>query len=278
MKSATPALLTAILITAGASASAQGWSSEVEAGLFSSYRNSTDTDIDADPFTGGYVAGAFTYSMNDLRFSIDGRIETIDDEGINDVYETGPVHTGVIGLHGGRVFGSTYVGAFVGVGYFDGYDSESAMDGHIIGIEAEHAFASGLTAFGQIGYAEAIGDPGDNEFQGPALRVGLAGDISERLGYVTAFEAARSRDCFEDCGDQWGLYTAVSLELNYDISDRVELVGGVKIANIEANTEDSARATNVYLGLRLPLGNGPRSNLKTPLGAFEAAGWMHPLD
>lgn len=105
-----------------AAAGAGSWEAEVGGGLFVSGRTNTDTEIVGNPFYGGYAEGYGATEIGALRIAVDGRFEQIDDEGLNDVYESGPVHTGVIGLHAGTYFNDLLVGVYAGSGYFDGYD------------------------------------------------------------------------------------------------------------------------------------------------------------
>lgn len=278
MQMKTLVSLVAVGAAAATGASAQGWESSVDVGLFSATRSSTDTAITASPFVGTYLGGYGSTNVGSLKFAIDGRVEFLDDRGINDVYETGPVHAGVLGLHLGTQTGSTYYGGFVGAGLFDGYDSESPMGGHIFGVEAEHYLADGSSFYGQLGYAEAIGNSGDNEFRGYSAKVGYLSQLSDRLSLNMSLETAFSRDCFEDCNGDWGRYTAAGIEAAYSLNNRVDLVGAINYADIQANTEDSGSSANIYLGVRMPLGAKPKSALRTPMGAFNGAGWMAPLD
>lgn len=271
--------LAAAISLAAPAAFAQAWEGSLETGLWATSRTSTDTEIDDDPFVGAYLGGYGSRDIGSLKFAIDGRVEFLDDKSVNDTYETGPVHAGVLGVHLGREVGSTYYGAFAGVGMFDGYESEDPMDGHILGVEVEHYLASGGSVYGQLGYAKAIGYNGDNEFKGYNLKVGYQNKITDRVSLGLSLETAYSPNCFEDCGsDQWGRYTAATIEGAYALNDRLDLVGAVSYASIHANDEDSAESANLYLGVRMPLGAKPKSALRTPMGAFNGAGWMQPLD
>ncbi|MDQ2065816.1 hypothetical protein Q9295_05495 [Xinfangfangia sp. CPCC 101601] len=278
MKLTSTFLSSLVVFGAASSVQAQDWASSVETGFFATDRFSDDTDIGEAPFYGVYIAADTTRDFGALKFSLDARLELMSDKGIDDVYQTGPLHTGVIGAHLGRQLGATYLGGYAAFGLFDGYDSEDPMKGYTIGVEAEHQLVSGISLFGQVGYAEAIGDEYDNEFKGTSARIGVAGDLNSAVSYQLAAEYAYSADCFEDCGDQWGRYTAVSLEVSYDLSEKMELVGVARHAKITANRENKAEETNLYVGVRIPFGATKRNNLTTPMGAFQGAGWMQPLD
>ena len=277
---ATFASLSILTLAVPTFATAQGWETAIEGGLWATSRSSTDTTISDDPFYGAYIGGYARRDINQLRFTIDGRIEMMSDKGINDTYDTGPVHTGVLGLHLGREFGPTYVGAYAAFGKFDGYDESYPMDGYTIGIEAEHRINSRSSVFGQLGYLEAIGDPGDNEFKGPSARIGYRNQFSDRLGAMFTLDWGYSSDCFVDCGDQPGEYFGAGIEMDYALNDRLDLVGSIQHLRIEDYDDpDTGTDTSVYVGVRWNFGNPGRKNtLSTPITGFKAAGWMEPLD
>ncbi len=266
-----------ILLAASVPLQAAEWETELGAGIFVSERSSSDTIIEGSPFLGTYLEGYAARQFGGLRFSVDGRGELTDDEGADSPFVSGPLHTGVIGLHLGKHVNNTLVGGYAAIGFFDGYDSESPMDGFTLGIEAEHVVGNGAF-FGQIGYVEAIGDPGDNEFQGPNVRVGYHTDISERLSGMAAIEYAYSGSCFEDCLGDWGKYFGAEIALRYEFADDWEAVGGARFSSITANTEDTGSDSTFYFGVSRSFGKRPTSGLRTPMGGFHAAGWMHPLD
>jgi len=254
------------------------WKSEFGVGLFTSDRTSTDTALVGNPFNGTYVEAMAETEIEGFRFSADARGEFTDDGGANNVYLSGPIHTGVVGFHLGRQYGDSLIGGYAAIGFFDGYDDEGPMRGWTAGVEIERAFERG-SIFAQIGYAEAIGDPSDNEFQGPNVRVGYHGSLTNKLYGVTSVEYAYSSDCFEDCSaSEWGSYLATNFGLGYDLGNGWEAVGAVRLSAIAANVEDAATDSTLYLGFTRTLGDRPRSELRTPMGAFHAAGWMHPLD
>jgi hypothetical protein len=264
---------------AATGAQAQSWEGSLEGGFFLTDRTSTDTPIEDSPFLGTYFGGYASMNMGSLKFAIDGRAEFTDDKGADDVYVTGPLHTGVLGLRLGSQVSNTYFGAFAGAGWFDGYDSEDPMHGSIYGVEVEHFLGNGASVYAQLGRAKAIGDPGDNEFIGYDAKIGYLTPVNYRTTLNVSLESAYSPDCFEDCGaSQWGRYTTFGLEGTYSLTDRMDLVGAITYAKITANTEDDGKSTNVYLGIRVPFGAKPKSALRTPMGAFHAAGWMAPLD
>lgn len=264
-----------LLLLAPMMASANEWETQLGGGLMLSERTSTDTDIVGSPFVGAYLEGYGAREFGNLRFAIDGRIEGIDDEGLNDVYESGPVQTGVVGIHFGTHVNGTLLGAYAGYGYFDGYDSNN---GWTVGIEAERAVGNG-SVFAQLGYVDAIGDEGDNEFQGANVRLGYEGQISNNWRGLAAFEYAFSSDCFEDCGGDWGRYVAAEFGAVYAMKNDWEMVTSLRISTITANTEDTGTDNTLYLGFRKNFGGKrPSSALRTPMGGFHAAGWMEPLD
>lgn len=261
-----------------------GWNASIEAGLFATDRGSTDTSILGNTFVGRYIAGSIGRSFGSWEFSLDGRGEFLNDKNMDDVYETGPVETAVLGFHGGRSFktraGDTYVGAYLTRGYFDGYDRDDGMmNGRAYGLEAEHNFTNNLSVFGQFGYAIAVGDPDDNEFRGYTQRIGVWNTFSEKMGAGISLERGYSPDCFEDCYGDWGRYFGINLEVDYNLTNNIALVGRLSHLKITANTEDMGLDTSLYVGARYTFGgNKLHNNLATSLTAFKAAGWMHPLD
>jgi predicted porin len=152
------------------------------------------------------------------------------------------------------------------------------MTGWTAGLEAEYKVGNG-SVFGQIGYVEAIGDPGDNEFEGVNVRAGYQNQLAENWRGFLALEFAESNDCFEDCGGDWGRYTAAELGAEYSFENDWKLYSSLRIASIVANTEDTGTDNTLYFGFRKSFGSKPVSSaLRTPLGGFYAAGWMEPLD
>ncbi len=277
-------LFTATMLTALAAlpATAQDWTTSLEAGLFSTARSSTQdgNNIVADPFAGSYIAGYASREFGALKFSVDARFEQIDDQGIDYVFESGPVHSGVLGLHLGKDMGPVFFGGFLGLGVFDGYDSEDPMTGYVGGIELAKEIGPNTTVYGQLGYGRVIGDPGDNEFVGYVLRVGLDTQVSDRLGLGLSYDNGRSNDCFVDC-DGPGAYFGLTAEFDYAISDRGSIVGSVSALRIEDYEDpDTGTDTSVFLGMRFALGGSAdnRGRLTTPINLFRASGWQHSLD
>lgn len=254
---------------------ASEWETQLGGGLMLSDRTSTDTDIEGSPFVGAYVEGYAARNFGVVRFAIDGRLEGIEDEGLDDVYESGPVHAGVFGLHLGREVNGTLLGGYVGYGNFDGYEDN---DGWTVGLEAERDFGNG-SVFGQLGYVDAVGDAGDNEFKGLNARLGYQGSISDRWDALAAVEYAYSSECFEDCGGDWGRYWSAEFGAAYEMKNDWEVVTTVRLSSINANTEDTGTDHSLSIGFRKTFGGKkPSSALRTPMGGFRAAGWMHPLD
>ena len=264
------------------------WTANIEGGGWSTGRTSTDSSITYSEFSGGYLAGSLGRSFGAWQFTLDGRGEWMDDKDVDDVYESGPVHTGIVGLHFGRNFqndhGKTYVGIFTARGFFDGHDSESWMKGETHGIEAEHYFANNdYSVFGQFGYMTAVGDPDDNEFKGYTQRIGLNNQLSEKLSGSISIEHGSSPDCFEDCNSfigqgNWGSYLGATLQADYALTDNIELIGRLSHLAIRANSEDDGTDTSAYLGVRFALGGRQRNNHATSLTGVKAAGWMETLD
>lgn len=295
MKRAITAVVCGLVMAAPEGVLAQEWSGAFDINLTSVDRFSTDTAIVGSPFLGTSVGGyAMRYMTNGQRLMIDGRIEVINDEGNNDVDLSGPVHTGIFGIHIGRdgstssssIIGGGYFGWYAAIGMFDGYDSVSPMFGGTIGIEHEFPLSStssasipDASAFWQLGAIAAIGDPFDNEFLGLSGRAGISTMLGSRTSLVVDVETAYSPNCFEDCGGDWGLYGSLGFELAHNLGSVGQLVFGAEHQIAVANTEDHGTSTIVSLGFRIPFGgNSGRNNLTSPIGGFNAAGWMDPLD
>ncbi len=258
---------------------AEGWNGYVEGGLTYSDRSNTDTDIEEPNFHGGWIGGYAQTQMGDLRFAIDGRYEVIGDNGIDDTYETGPVHAGGFALHLGREAGPTYLGVLAGISLFDGYDQDGAVSGEFLGIEAEHQLNARTSVFGQIGYASLIGYEGDNEFEGTFGRIGIFRQFGEKLNATFSLDHGYSSDCFVDCGDQPGEYFGVSVEGQYALRDNLMLTGELCHLRVEDYDDpDTGKDLSVFVGLRLNFGGGSQSNLKMPVALSQAGGWMEPLD
>lgn len=259
---------------------AEDWNGFVEGGLFVTGRTSTDTNIRQSAYQGIFLGTQTQRNFGDYRLSFDGRLEFIDDEGIDDVYETGPVHTAIIGLHFGREYGPAYFGGFAAAGYFDGYDSDSPMQGSIVGLEGSYDLGAATNAFAQLGYISAIGSPGDNEFKGYTARIGADHQVSDELGLGISAEFGRSPDCFVDCGDQPGEFISIALDGAYSITADVDMVARVSYARIaDFDDDDVGTERNIYLGARWNIGDrSTQTALSTPMGGFQAAGWAHSLD
>ena len=259
---------------------AQDWVASVEGGLFSTDRTSTDSTIVDSPYTGYFVAGQTQRNFGDYRLSVDGRLEMMDDKGIDDVYATGPVHSGIIGLHFGREFGDAYFGAFAAAGYFDGYDSESPMTGTLAGLEGSYTLPVGAVLYAQIGAMEAIGYLGDNEYVGYAARVGAKHQFNDRIAAGLSYEFGQSNDCFVDCGDQPGEFSMATLDASYAVTDQMDIVARYAYLDVfDEDDSDTGTASTFYLGARWNFGaRSEQTALTTPMGGFQAAGWMNPLD
>jgi hypothetical protein len=108
------------------------------------------------------------------------------------IKKTGPDHVGVIGLHLGRVFDPLYVGAYIASGYTNGY-SEDINGSVSYGIEAEYKLSEKVYIFAQRGKVEdAIGDEGDNEYEGRSWRLGASAQLTDKLHASLDYEYSKS--------------------------------------------------------------------------------------
>lgn len=126
---------------------------------------------------------------------------------------------------------------------------------------------------------DAIGDYGDNEYEGRSWRLGASAQLTDKLHASLDYEYSKSDNCFEDCEGDWGDIRVVDVDITYAITDDFYLIAGFEKQEIRANSEDSADVDNLSIGVRVPFGgsNGI-NNLSTPSAGYKAAGWMAPLD
>jgi hypothetical protein len=278
LKFTVPALCLSLF---AAPALAQDWSISVEGGTFISSRDSTQEDIVANPLYGGYFGLAAARDFGALKVSIDGRAEFTGDQGQSDIDFTGPLHAGVLGLHLGTDVGNTYLGGFVATGFFDGYDHVRPMGGNMAGVTVAHAFSPKVDVTGQLGWAELLGDPGDNEYKGYVARIAVDAQLTDRLSGRIAVDAGRSEECFVDCSNEPGEFYGLSLALDYALNDRVTLLGGVDYLHVyDEDDNDTGTDTSLFLGARLALGAGGDTGRKitTPIQVYRVGGYMDSLD
>lgn len=270
-----------VMICATQPTFAQDWHGMIEGGLFASNRDSTQEDILVRPLYGYFLDGAVSRDFGALKFSLDGRVEFGDGRGEDDIDFTGPLHAGVLGLHLGTDLGNTYVGGFVATGIFDGYDSEDPMSGEMAGLEIVHPISPNVSLTAQLGWAELIGDPGDNEYIGYIAHIGVDAKINERMSASLGLDNGRSENCFVDCGDVPGQYFGVSLGLDYQMSEALTLVGELnQLRVLDYDDADSGSDLSLYLGARMTFGakGGGSGQPRTPIQVYRAAGYMDSLD
>jgi hypothetical protein len=260
-------------------AQAQGFAGSVEGGFQMTDRTNTANNIVNSPYFGGYLAGYGSLGLGRVALAFDGRGEFTYDRGYDNVLATGPLHTGVVGARAGTRFGNIYVGAFAGIGFFDGRDSDQPMRGSIYGIETEYFLPGGGSLYAQLGQARAIGsDAEDNEFDGIDYKIGALFPVNAKSTVEISAEHAISSQCFQDCGDL-GRNVVFGLEGVRRLTDRIDLVGTIDYAHVTTNAKAThATSMDVFVGIRVPLGARPTSALRTPMAAFQAASWMHPTD
>ncbi len=183
-------------------------------------------------------------------------------------------------MHFGKETGSLYVGAFAAAGWFDGYDSDEPMVGHLYGVEAGKTLSNNVFVYAQIGKGEAIGDPGDNEFIGLVGRIGGSYQINDKLRLGGSFETGRSNECFVDCGDQPGQYFGLTVDAQYAIVGQTSLVATLSGLRVEDYDDpDTGTDVSLFLGVRQSFGGSdPLSAMNTPMQMFRAAGYMETLD
>lgn len=266
-------------IASASAAQAQSWEGYLQGGLAMTDRISTTHDIFNSPYFGTFIGGYGAANVGAFRFAVDGQAEFVDTRGTSNVLLTGPLHSGVVGAHIGAQFGQAYVGAFAGGGWFDAAGSSKPKQGSIYGLEAEWYLPNGGSLYAQYGQARAIAVAGDNEFDGYDIKIGAMLPAGDRLTIDISAEDAFSANCFVECGVDEGRNVIFGLGATYRLTDRIDLVGNYAYSHITVNNKlDHATSSNVYVGVRIPLGARPTSALRTPVAAIQGAGWMQQLN
>lgn len=280
-------LLSSAVVFAISVSAAQAWTTQLESGLSASNRTNTDTTITQNPRFGAYVAGNASKAVGDKTLTIDGRLEFGLGASPEENYETGPMHSGVLGLHYGKNIGKEYVGGFAVLGLFDGVDdagnsTKTPQFGGMAGVEVKRQLSASTSVLAQLGYASFVGDPTDSRFDGFVAHVELHRVVNDRLSLVFGADHGNSPESFVDLGDGPGEFFGLSATAEYKLNDRIILVGGVNSLRVEDYDDgDTGTDMSVYLGGRIALGGGavPATHrLSTPIQTFRAAGWMEALD
>ena len=252
-------------------ANAEGWQTSFSAGIA---MTSTNFDLaplaaapaKSEPSVGGFVGFEGTGSAGGMSVSFDGFIEYLGDT--EAVFLTGPLHSGVVGVHAGRDYEAGYFGAFAGLGFFDSYLSASPETGTIAGLEGVFGIGAG-NAFVQLGYARAVSDSSFNEFIGPVARVGVSSDLPSGLSLSASIETGKNTGCVNFCFYSGEPYYEVTLEMEKDIAPGYGLVGGVSHFQ---PADWMASSNSLFIGLRTAVGSGKKTP-STPRGAFKMTGW-----
>ncbi len=233
--------------------------------------------------------GSFAFALDgSVSARFNGWVGTFDASttrrGLKGEYfrDVAPSAVNSAGLHFGREFGANYVGAFVGMNWFQGGTggSNSAnRGGTLYGVEASVAVTDSFTAYGHIGRADMIGDSDDTQFVGPFIRLGVADQITDKVSVAAEVEAGSSPHDFEDGGNS-GEYMVLTLSGDYEF--KPQLIGTISISSmrIRANTEDTGQDSQINFGLRIPFGEtqNNRGNLATSYRPGLAAAWAETLD
>jgi hypothetical protein len=71
-----------------------------------------------------------------------------------------------------------------------------------------------------------------------------------------------------------------ALDGSYAVSDKMDVVVRISSMNVyDEDDDDTGTESSIYLGARWSFGApAGQSALTTPMGGFQAAGWMAPLD
>ncbi len=273
------ALLALALILGAGGVQAQTFEGSVALSYGTAPFLSTDDDSERLTESGYKASGYLGATFGDWRIFGDLNLynRSIGDQ---DFDEYAPGGAGSLGLHAGRNFGAFYGGAFVGKNRFQGSDvttTNDYMTGSLYGIEGEYSMGA-VSVFAQVGRAKMIGDPGDSEFSGSFSKIGIAATV-DRFVISAEFEKGNSPLIFEDDGDS-GDYRAISVGVDYQITDRVIGTLTYETMDIIANTEDSGLDEFFGIGIRIPFGatGAKRNNLTTSYRPGLAAAWAETLD
>ena len=265
------ALVATTAIIVSTSAQAEGWQTSFSGGL-----SMSRTTFDLAPriaatgpseVFGGFLGFEGAGSAGGMSVSFDGFFEYLGD--VDAVYETGPLHSGAIGLHVGQNKAAGYLGVFAGLGFFDSWISDAPEDAAIAGVEGSIGTAAGQ-AFVQLGYARAVSDQPSNDFIGPVARIGIGSDLPNGMSLKAAVEAGKKTDCVYECYFDYDPYLELTVEMQKDIAPGYGIVAGL---NHFQPGSWLASTTGIYVGFTTAIGAGSKAP-DTPKGAFKMAGWQ----
>lgn len=250
----------------------------IEVGVLGNHISQTDEDISEWGF-GGYASAAIWGNSDGLVWGLDGYIDG-NNFGTPD---TAPTYVGVVGGHLGFDTGSGSLGGFVSVGATPDYDNEARW-GYTAGVEGIAALSSGVSVFGQLGWADVRVDGDDAGFTGPFGRVGALFALSDEMAVVADLSAGSSDD-FTGQG-QKGTYWAAGVKAAFKLPADFDafLTAGYEFAHYDGVDDgDTGDSHTIKVGLSIPFGDGNTAAttlnpLATSVLPYRAASWSETLD
>jgi hypothetical protein len=264
--------------------SASGFKGVVEAGVLSTHLDDTDGDNEAWVY-GGYASAALWGLSDSIVWGVDGYVDgnSWDRDEDSDI----PTYVGVLGGHLGFNIGTGSLGAFASFGAVSDDDEDAtARWGHTVGLEGIAELTSGLSLFGQLGYADARADESadDEGFTGAFGRIGALYALSDDLAFVADLSAGSS-DSYLD-GDEQGGFVAAGVKAAFRLPTDFDafITAGYEYAHYAAESDDDTDTTHtVKLGLSIPFGDSTTAAstlnpLATSALPYRAAEWANAID
>lgn len=258
--------------------SSTGVTGVVEVGILGNHIAQTDEDISEWGF-GGYASAAIWGNGDGLVWGLDGYIDG-NNLGTPD---TAPTYVGVLGAHLGFDTGSGSLGGFVSVGTTPDYDNKSQW-GYAAGVEGIADLSSGVSVFGQLGWADVRIFEDSSGFTGPFGRVGALFALSDEFAVIADLSAGSAADFIAI--DSSGTYVAVGVKAAYRLPTDFDafLTAGYEFAHYDAVDDgDTGDSHTIKVGLSIPFGgDNTAATVLNPLGTsalpYRAASWTATLD
>jgi hypothetical protein len=267
-----------------APASSGGLVGVVEFGALATHLDDTDGNNEGW-IVGGYASAAVWGLGDSLIWGIDGYVDANnwDRDEDSDI----PTYVGVLGSHLGFNTGSGSVGVFGSLGVMhDDNDDATARWGYAVGVEGIAEVSSGLSVFGQLGYADARPDEDadDEGFTGPFGRIGALYALNDDMAIMADLSAGTS-DSYID-GDETGGFVGAGIKGAFRLPTDFDafITAGYEFAHYSAEIDSSTGTTHtVKVGLSIPFGDDSTAStalnpLATSIQPYRAAGWANVLD
>lgn len=239
---------------------------------------------ESDPFDGfapgAYVSGAISGGQDSFVWSLDGFAEFAGFETSNEA----PKLSALIGAHLGTTMDAGMIGGFVSVGLAPNRDDEVDFGG-TVGVEGLVDLGTGVSLFGQLGYAYIDTETGNGSagMIGPFGRAGLVFDVSEDLALMADVGAGFAEN-FSDEDDE-GYYVAAGVKAAFRLPVDFDafLTAGYEAAYYNAVGDgDAAQVHTVRIGLAISFDGGSAAGVLNPLATsaspYRAAAYGSALD